>query len=1019
MTVLTTPPELSTISSLSEFLLIRGEEIETISINNSGGDVVNWSVIGDLPRGLTFNDDNQTITGTPLDNSDWVNVSLYAENSAGNSTLTLSFKIVEESPSISTFSDNYTLTRGDITNPISVINSGGQVFNWTILPDLPNGLFFDLDNFTIIGTPLVNLTTTQFSINASNDGGWSQSFINITILEPIPELYAIEVEFVFIRGQDIGNISIFNNGGNVEEWDSTILPEGLELSQDGILSGTPSANSTQSNYLVYANNSGGTGSLQITITIIEPVPEFTYEEEVIIPSDSENVRIQLISDDGGAIEYFTIEPELPAGLVFNTTTGIISGIPEQEFDETTFTITAHNTGGNYSQDITLSYEKESVWETSNLPLWEMCCGLLLILLLIILAWLRIVVIPAIFGKKGVRYEPKKAVYRVGSTIITKVEAEEVYDEEFELPDYKTAMEPVTENLVCRDWSIEPKLPKGMEIDSLTGAIKGRPKEMSEKTKYIVTTKVHNGIKKLRVSITVIEALEKDDIDEELVDEQEEVEEISSPDSSLEEVEESISEEEFEEVTDSSESDQEISDSEDLVEEEESFDDEIEEDDFEDEEEFEEEEDFEDDESRYGKEKTKRKREDTWRREFINIGYTPPAREVEEEKPKVHSRYARKDVSDEVDEEDTEYFDDDEYIEDSEDIIDEDVIERDDDENWDDDVEEEEYPEQDSDSEFIDEDEDRDEDSEIVVNAEELTIAQDTQGEPATDRAQVKSEASETRRDAFKAVKSAETDDVEPSQEEAPAKKKPTKVRGIRTENESADESSRSTRSERETNTSSTTTSTKRRPTKMRGVREEDTASSTTTSTTKRRPTKVRGIREEGTASSTTTSSTKRRPSKVRGIKDDSTGTGRPSKERGVRDSETKPRAPRRRKERERGIKVDENSILNIGYKPKRRGEKKVLKRGERDRGIKIDSSSRLAIPKKSEEKKEDVPKEKAAGSERDRGIMLEKKSGMSVDYTKPEKKKKAPVKKGERDRGIKPGEKERELPKKRERKGKF
>ena len=111
--------------------------------------------------------------------------------------------------------------------------------------------------------------------------------------------------------------------------------------------------------------------------------------------------------------------------------------------------------------------------------------------------------------------------------------------------------------------------------------------------------------------------------------------------------------------------------------------------------------------------------------------------------------------------------------------------------------------------------------------------------------------------------------------------------------------------------------------------------------------------------------------------------------------------------------------MNIGYKPKRRGEKKVLKRGERDRGIKIDSSSRLAIPKKSEEKKEDVPKEKAAGSERDRGIMLEKKSGMSVDYTKPEKKKKAPVKKGERDRGIKPGEKERELPKKRERKGKF
>ena len=648
------------------------------------------------------------------------------------------------------------------------------------------------------------------------------------------------------------------------------------------------------------------------------------------------------------------------------------------------------------------------------------------MLLIILAWLRIVVIPAIFGKKGVRYEPKKVVYRVGSTIITKVEAEEVYDEEFELPDYKTAMEPVTENLVCRDWSIEPKLPKGMEIDSLTGAIKGRPKEMSEKTKYIVTTKVHNGIKKLRVSITVIEALEKDDIDEELVDEQEEVEEISSPDSTLEEVEESILEEEFEEVTDSSESDQETSDSEDFIEEEESFDDEIEEEDFEDEEEFEEEEDleddqeeyFEDDESRYGKEKTKKKREDTWRREFVNIGYTPPTREVEEEKPKVHSRYARKGVSDEVDEEETEYLDDNEYIENSEDIIDEDVIGRDHDEDWDDDVKEEEYLDQDSESEFNDEDEDWDDDSEIGDAEDELTIEEDMHGEPATDRAQAKSETSETRREAFKAVKSTEDADTESPQEKDQENKKPTKVRGIRIEDEVADESSRSTRPESETDTPSTTTSTKRRPSKTRGVRKEDTTNSATTPP-KRRPTKVRGVREEDIASSTTTSSTKRRPTKVRGIKDDSTGTGRPSRERGVRDSETKPSAPRRRKERERGIKVDENSILNIGYKPKRRGEKKVLKRGERDRGIKIDSSSRLAIPKKSEEKKEDVPEQKGAGSERDRGIKLEKKSGMSVDYTKPEKKKKAPVKKGERDKGIKPGEKERGLPKKRERKGKF
>lgn len=59
------------------------------------------------------------------------------------------------------------------------------------------------------------------------------------------------------------------------------------------------------------------------------------------------------TNSGGAVASYSIAPALPAGLAFDTTTGVISGSPSATAASATYTITAMNAHGQTSADITL------------------------------------------------------------------------------------------------------------------------------------------------------------------------------------------------------------------------------------------------------------------------------------------------------------------------------------------------------------------------------------------------------------------------------------------------------------------------------------------------------------------------------------------------------------------------------------------------------------------------------------------------------------------------------------------
>jgi gliding motility-associated-like protein len=139
------------------------------------------------------------------------------------------------------------------------------------------------------------------------------------------------------------------------------LPAGINFdTRTGTFVGTPTVTSPPTNYTVTAYNLGGVSTAVINITVnatavvIPPTvaPDITYPTPPIYTT---NTVITPLSptNRGGISTSYTIDKTLPAGLIFDPTTGIISGKPTATSPVISYTITASNVGGSSTKVINI------------------------------------------------------------------------------------------------------------------------------------------------------------------------------------------------------------------------------------------------------------------------------------------------------------------------------------------------------------------------------------------------------------------------------------------------------------------------------------------------------------------------------------------------------------------------------------------------------------------------------------------------------------------------------------------
>ena len=293
-----------------------------------------WSIIsGTLPPGLSLDGPSGTISGKPKQFGTYPLIFQVTDSSATPETATVSLTMTVSSGLTVT---PVTLPQGVLgtaySQTLSVTN-GLAPYTLTIPANtLPAGLSFNAATATISGTP-TKLGTSTFTVtvtDAENPQATTTQSCTLTIVSSLLTFTAAVLPKAGVS-QAFSQQFAATGGVTPYIWSvsSGTLPQGLQLSSTGVLSGTPVQNGAGSPFTIQVTDTE-TPAQTATATFTLPVANTLTITTTTLPTATMGVPYSApVNATGGLPPYtWTAGANLPTlGLSINPSTGVISGIP--------------------------------------------------------------------------------------------------------------------------------------------------------------------------------------------------------------------------------------------------------------------------------------------------------------------------------------------------------------------------------------------------------------------------------------------------------------------------------------------------------------------------------------------------------------------------------------------------------------------------------------------------------------------------------------------------------------------
>ena len=305
---------------------------------------------GSLPPGLSLAQTG-SISGTPATAGTFNFVVKVTDANSNSATKALTLIVKSAAPLTITLNQ---LPRGSVGTPYSqnIGASGGQTpYTWSIQSgNLPEGLTLNQSGI-ISGTP-ERAVTTSFVLKLTDAVGASvTSTLSLTI-NPAVQLLSIETQSLAdgVVGQDYSQPLKAVGGSSPYRWDLKTgkLPDGLLLSEAGVIAGLPTTTGEVS-FEVRATDQSGQSIIAALSIDIDPPPELTILSPSALPVGAVGVPYRFeFKAVSGTAPYFWVKKKkakfgtLPDGVTLSRD-GILSGTPTTQ-GLSNFTVILNDSG---------------------------------------------------------------------------------------------------------------------------------------------------------------------------------------------------------------------------------------------------------------------------------------------------------------------------------------------------------------------------------------------------------------------------------------------------------------------------------------------------------------------------------------------------------------------------------------------------------------------------------------------------------------------------------------------------